>query len=172
VIQVSGADRKEFTACLHAANLEKKVLAGSDAFPNEVHELLHPLHVQMFRGVGRALRIPEFVDVAQHVPPAGQARRFTPTHLADLVEQPRITNRSPANHQPARAGFGEQFQRLMRPLDVAIGQHRAAQFAARERDQIVAHARPIHLGDRPPVDGDEIDGVLLEKAKERFEYVR
>ena len=112
------------------------------------------------------------MDVFNEGAAGGQARGLTATDLPDLVEQPWIANRAAADHQSARAGFREQCQRLMWPVHVAVGQHGAAQFAAGERDQVVAHARPIHLRDRPAVDGDQINGVLLEKAKEGFEHVR
>ena len=54
-------------------------------------------------------------------------------------------------------------------MHVAVGQHRAAERARRLRDQIVAHARTVHLRDRPAMHREQVN---LMPGKERQQIVK
>ena len=62
--------------------------------------------------------------------------------------------------------------RLGRAEDIAVRQHRAVQLARRPRDQIVAHAGPVHLRHRARVDGEQVNRMLGEQRQQRVELSR
>src|ERR1043166_3031520 len=81
----------------------------------------------------------------QYIHATRNKQRFTTLMLPNLMEEPWIANRAPANHQTTRARNCENFVGLRCGVNVAIRQHRTGHFCDGSRDKVVVNVRTIHL---------------------------
>ena len=132
---------------------------NSPARPRQiVQELLHPF--ALFFGLVRpGLCIPQRANVLRDFPPGRQGHRFASQLLADLVEQPRTANHTPADHQAAGARPRQQLLRLARGMDVYHWQSPGTACVDGLADAVVVHGQPVHLRDRAAMDGQRIQRV-------------
>ena len=88
------------------------------------------------------------------------------------MEQPRIADGAAADHQSLGAGQSQYFVRVLRRVNVAVGQHWKRQFTNRPRDAIVMHFAAVHFGDRPAVHRQQINRMFRENREQLLEHLR
>ena len=99
--EVLAADGKESLLRLHAADGVQELAGGLHAETEEVHILLHHLHLGILPDVLTGSHRPEALDVIQDFPAAGAVDGFAPAMLPDLLEEPGIADGPAPDHQAA-----------------------------------------------------------------------
>ena len=137
------------------------------------YEFLHALDLREFGSLRSNLGFPEFAHVGQDFAARRQGGRFPSGALADLPEEPRIANGAAADHQTSRSGLGQDFKSLIRSVDVSVGQAQdSSGYGPHGYDKIVTDARSVHLRHRPPVDSEQVNGMMRENPEQLVESAR
>ena len=172
MVEILFADAEEIRLRRHPADGVQKLSRGFHAEADEVQILLHVLHLGEFAHVGRAHRLVKRVDIRQHVAARGAGEGLASPMLADLMEEPRVPDRAPPDHQTARAREREHFGSLFGRIHVAIRQHRTWELRRRARDEIVMHRAAIHLLHGAPMHGEQVERMLREDRQQFVEHRR
>ncbi len=117
------------------------------------------------------LRI-ERLDITAQVAERRLVRSLPRPRLPDLVEEPRIADRPPPDHQPRRPRRRHRLPRQPDGEDIPIRKDRRGDPANSLRDPIIMDRRPVHLPHRPPVDRQRIDGMAAKDVEQRVELPR
>src|SRR5678815_3171467 len=101
--QEFSANAEEIYFGAYPTDLVQKLSVRINAEAEIVHVFLHPLHLGQFPDIGGANRLIQSVDIIEHLEPDGSIKGFPSLLLPELMKDPWIPNRPPANHQTAGA---------------------------------------------------------------------
>src|SRR5687768_10867142 len=90
VIQNVRAEGEEVASGFHPPDFVKESTGWFHAEADEIHVLLHSLHVHPFRETRSRGGLVQSVDVSQQLLSAGNGSGQPSKSVADLLEQPRI----------------------------------------------------------------------------------
>lgn len=169
VVEVVVADVEEFRFIPCAADFVEEGACGFDADAEEVH---------MFFGAGDeaggarvvgAEDVEELLDIAEDVVSGGELDGEVLEVLADLGEQPGVTDGAAADHEAEGAGGLEDGVGFGGGADVAIGEDGAGEGLGGLADEFVAHWGAVHFVDGAAVDREEVEVMFSEDGDELVE---
>ncbi len=89
----------------------------------------------------------------------------------DLIEQPRVADAPTANHQPPRPGLAQHLGSTHRRPDISIRHHRTLHRRNRLRNPVVPNLRAVHVGHRPAMNCQKIDGMPRKNLQKRLPFL-
>lgn len=145
---------------------------GADALPDKTQVPFHVFHLQPFlrtRGLGG---FPEGFDVVQNVFSRGIPDRHPLQTMADLVEQPGVADAPPANHETRRSGDFENFEGALDRVGISIRQDGVGEMPCGRMNQGIVHDGLVHFGNRPSMNGQQVQAVFGENIQQLREPLR
>ena len=104
VVEIVAANREKVRFVAGAADLVEEFSIAGNASSDEVQVAFHGVDVRVFQGISVPGFFPEFLDVMEDIAARGKRHGQPGAVLPDLLEEPGILDRSPADHEAAGPG--------------------------------------------------------------------
>ena len=170
--QMPLANLKKLALVCHPPDFVEELAGPVGAGRNEIHGLLHFLHLRILRDIGRANRLVKAPDVIQNLGSRRLGNGPATAQVAVLVEKPGIRDGTASDHEAAGTGSTQCLDRPVRRIDIPIGQHRTWEGFDGPGDQIVPNLPAIHIRNGATVDGEQVERVPGKNGQEPVEYRR